>query len=140
MPGSNLLFVYGTLQSSFAGVRMARYLRRQADLLGPARLAGRLYGLRRYPGLRPPLRPTDWVHGELYRIRRPNLVLPALDEYEASEYRRVLRPAWLDTSPTPTRAWTYLFSQPLAQHRRVKTGKWPENPMPHLLRRQSPSL
>ena len=139
MVGSNLLFVYGTLRSSFAGVRMARYLRREADLLGAGRIAGRLYGLRRYPGLRPPLELGEWVQGELYRIRRPGLVLPALDAYESSQYRRILRLVWREGVPEPVRAWTYLFAHPLARHRRVNSGNWPDSPLPHLLRRQSPS-
>ncbi|MEI9813390.1 MAG: gamma-glutamylcyclotransferase family protein [Acidobacteriota bacterium] len=65
------LFVYGTLQSWCLNNRYARYLASQADLVGPARIQGRLYALKRYPGLRPPLNPGEWAVGEIYRLRQP---------------------------------------------------------------------
>ena len=45
-----LLFVYGTLLSS-VDHPMARRLGREADLLGPATFAGRLYRVSWYPGM-----------------------------------------------------------------------------------------
>jgi gamma-glutamylcyclotransferase (GGCT)/AIG2-like uncharacterized protein YtfP len=117
------LFVYGTLQSAFTRNRFARRLKREGVLLGQAKIPGRLYGLKRYPGLRPAQTAEDWVHGEVYRLPRPEAMLAVLDAYEASAYRRVLRRATLEDS-RQIRCWVYLFSTPLPRHRRVVSGRW----------------
>jgi gamma-glutamylcyclotransferase (GGCT)/AIG2-like uncharacterized protein YtfP len=117
------LFVYGTLQSGFVKNRYARYLAQNADFSGPARIRGRLYGLTRYPGLRPPQSEEDWVSGELYRLRVPVPTLQVLDAYEASDYRRVWRVATLENG-RQVRCWVYLFRHPLPRHRRVGSGEW----------------
>jgi gamma-glutamylcyclotransferase (GGCT)/AIG2-like uncharacterized protein YtfP len=118
------LFVYGTLQSNFKNNRFARYLAHNADLVGPALLPGRLYALKRYPGLRPPQSQDDWVSGEIYRLRSPLPTLRTLDAYEATEYRRVRRLATLDGGRQLC-CWVYIFWQPLPRHRRVTSGTWP---------------
>jgi len=117
------LFVYGTLQSSFTRNRFARRLKREGILLGKAKIPGRLYGLKRYPGLRPAQKEEDWVHGEVYRLPRPEATLAVLDAYEASAYRRVRRRVTLEDS-RQIRCWVYLFSTPLPRHRRVVSGSW----------------
>ena len=121
--GAPYLFVYGTLQSSFRKNRFARYLARNADLMGRAMIPGRLFGLKRYPGLRPPQSEEDWVAGEVYRLRCPVPTLRTLDAYEASEYRRVRRPVTLDGGQV-VRCWVYIFWRPLARHRRIESGTW----------------
>ncbi len=123
MSSTQFLFVYGTLQSSLTKNRYARYLGQNADLVATARSPGRLYALKRYPGLRPPQSEEDWVHGELYRLRVPVLTLRVLDAYEASDYRRVRRLATL-ADGTRLRCWVYVFWKPLARHRRVESGVW----------------
>lgn len=117
------LFVYGTLQSSFRKNRYARYLAQNADLVGPARIPGRLYALKRYPGLRPPQSEEDWVQGEVYRLRVPVPTLRLLDQYEGNDYRRVRRVATFDDGGQ-AQCWVYVFWKPLAQHRRVESGAW----------------
>lgn len=133
------LFVYGTLKSSFRGNRYARMLARSAELIGRAQTPGRLYGFRRYPGLRPALAPDQIVHGELHRLRRPDLLLPLLDDYETEEYRRILVPVTLAGAETRLHAWTYQLIHAPARHRRLRSGRWPEGPLPHLLRFQKPA-
>ena len=123
MSSARFLFVYGTLQSCFTRNRFARRLQREGILLGKAKIAGRLYGLKRYPGLRPPQAPEDSVHGEVYRLLRPQATLALLDAYEASEYRRVSRTVTLEDS-RQIRCWVYLFSKPLPGHRRIASGRW----------------
>ena len=114
------LFVYGTLKSGFAN-RFARRLRREAKLVGPARMRGRLYRVRWYPGMRPPRDPAEWVAGELFLLRHPKSTLSALDEYEGRhEYRRVLRTAILNTGRAVS-AWVYIFRWRLAEDRRLST-------------------
>ena len=123
MSSAQFLFVYGTLQSGFVKNRFARYLAQNADLVGPASVPGRLYALKRYPGLRPPQSEDDWVSGEVYRLRVPVPTLRVLDAYEASDYRRVRRLATLGDG-RERRCWVYLFWRPLARHRRVESGAW----------------
>jgi gamma-glutamylcyclotransferase (GGCT)/AIG2-like uncharacterized protein YtfP len=120
---ARFLFVYGTLQSAFTRNRFARRLKREGTLIGKAKIRGRLYALKRYPGLRPPQNSQDWVEGEVFRLPRPAGTLAALDAYEAAEYRRVLRTVTLEDS-RQVRCWVYLFSKPLPRHRRVPSGKW----------------
>jgi gamma-glutamylcyclotransferase (GGCT)/AIG2-like uncharacterized protein YtfP len=115
------LFVYGTLKSNFSN-RYARQLRREAKFIGPARMRGRLYRIRRYPGMRPPRDSADLVTGELYRLRQPARTLAVLDAWEAN-YRRELRRARLD-SGRAFQAWVYVYRVPLGQSRRVATGEW----------------
>ena len=116
------LFVYGTLKSTFRN-KFARRLAKEATLLGPARMQGRLYRIRWYPGLRPPQQSTDWVTGELYRLRMPLRTLPALDAYEDKQYRRVRREAFLPNGEI-LHCWVYLYSAPLSEYRRIPSGTW----------------
>ena len=123
MSSVRFLFVYGTLQSAFARNRFARRLQREGILVGKAKIPGRLYGLKRYPGLRPAQTAEDWVYGEVYLILRPAATLAVLDVYEASDYRRVERTVTMEDS-RQVRCWVYLFSKPLPRHRRVHSGRW----------------
>jgi len=123
MSSVSYLFVYGTLQSSFTKNRFSRYLAQNADLVGRALIPGRLYGLKRYPGLRPPQSDPDWASGEVYRLRLPVPTLRTLDAYEASDYRRVRRLATLEDG-RQLRCWVYIFWTPLPRHRRLDSGTW----------------
>jgi gamma-glutamylcyclotransferase (GGCT)/AIG2-like uncharacterized protein YtfP len=120
------LFVYGSLKSNFKN-KFARRLAREGTLLGSARMAGRLYRVRWYPlcypGLRPSRQSTDWVIGELYRLRMPLRTLPVLDGYEDAQYRRVRREAVLDNGEA-VRCWVYLYGRPLSEHRRIASGEY----------------
>jgi gamma-glutamylcyclotransferase (GGCT)/AIG2-like uncharacterized protein YtfP len=119
---TDFLFVYGTLQSSFRN-KFARLLRQQAKLLGPATIRGRLFGLRRYPGLRPALEPNQWVTGELFRLRQPARTLPVLDAYEDIQFRRVRRRVYLSDGQE-IRCWVYLYNKALPPHRLIPSGEW----------------
>jgi gamma-glutamylcyclotransferase (GGCT)/AIG2-like uncharacterized protein YtfP len=83
----DLLFVYGTLRSEFDNP-YAKLLRSQAELVGPATVMGSIFQIAHYPGYRPD--PPGVVHGELYRLADPAATLKILDDYEGSEYERVL--------------------------------------------------
>jgi gamma-glutamylcyclotransferase (GGCT)/AIG2-like uncharacterized protein YtfP len=119
---SSCLFVYGSLKSTCRN-QFARRLAREATLLGPARLPGRLYRIRWYPGLRPARDSNDWVIGELYRLRTPPRTLAALDHYEDKAYRRVRREAIL-ADGEGIRCWVYLYGMPLSEQRRIPSGEW----------------
>jgi gamma-glutamylcyclotransferase (GGCT)/AIG2-like uncharacterized protein YtfP len=61
------------------------------------------------------------VTGEIYRLREPAATLADLDVYEGTEYERVLVDARLDSGRT-TRAWVYVYRQPVDESRRIKSG------------------
>lgn len=123
MSSTPYLFVYGTLLSSQRRNRFSLYLANNADLIGFATIPGRLYGLKRYPGLRPALEPDDRVTGEVHRLRKPELTLRTLDAYEASDYRRIRRQVALEDSRV-LRCWIYIYWHPLPRHRRIASGMW----------------
>lgn len=131
------LFVYGTLQSSFDHP-VARSLAAQAELLGPARLRGRIYRVTpRYPGLVLSEERRDQVHGEVYRLRDPPALLETLDRYEGCsprspkpfEYERVLASARLDGGRS-IEVWTYVYRRPVRGEDLITSGLYePHSPV-----------
>lgn len=105
----NLLFVYGTLRSEFDN-QYARLLRSQADLIGRATVPGSIYRVEHYPAFR--REPAGQVHGELYRLRDQETTLKALDEYEGSEFERVV----------VNGAWIYQYETQPPEHSRIASG------------------
>ena len=101
------LFVYGTLRRG-SNNKFARLLHSSAQFAGEGRIQGRLFRLRAYPGAVALSRAGEYVRGELYRIENPRWILAALDGYEGSEFRRVIREVQLD-SGTRAEAWVYLY-------------------------------
>lgn len=124
------LFVYGTLLSAFANP-YARRLRKQAVLLGPARMRGRLYDLGAYPGMKRSLDPADWVSGELYRLDQPSKLLAFLDAYEvcdprdgsSREFERVRATAHLGSGRRMA-AWVYFYRGSTFSSRRLESGRY----------------
>jgi gamma-glutamylcyclotransferase (GGCT)/AIG2-like uncharacterized protein YtfP len=89
----NMLFVYGTLRSEFDN-GYALLLRSQAELVGRATVPGSIFHVEHYPAWKP--EPAGEVHGELYRLTDPLATLEALDEYEGSDFERiVINEAWI---------------------------------------------
>ncbi len=119
----NRLFVYGTLMRGEV----------RADLLADARdvraasTHGRLYHLPfGYPAI---VDAEDGeVHGELVTFDDLEARLPALDDYEGDEYRRVVRSIRVEGAVTT--AWCYVvdpaFEADLVAQgaRRVRSGQW----------------
>ncbi len=132
---TDLLFVYGTLLSGIDHP-MGRRLRREARLVGPARVRGRLYRVSWYPGVVDGVQ-GEVVHGELYRLADPGGTLLWLDEFEGvtrgassvtapREYGRVVRDV---TGPDgPVRAWVYLYRGVVVEARREHAGRWIPGP------------
>jgi gamma-glutamylcyclotransferase (GGCT)/AIG2-like uncharacterized protein YtfP len=124
------LFVYGSLMST-AGHPMGARLRREARLLGPASICGRLYRVSWYPGAVESGDPAHRVHGELYALDDPARSLAWLDAYEgiapgsreSGEYTRDERPALL-ASGEPVTAWVYLYRKPVDPAHLVADGRW----------------
>jgi gamma-glutamylcyclotransferase (GGCT)/AIG2-like uncharacterized protein YtfP len=130
---NRLLFVYGTLVTSHAHPQGNR-LRTEGLLLGPATIAGRLYRISWYPGLRPPEHAADIVHGEVYELNDPARALAWLDEYEgvtqggssaapAADYTRELREVTMSDG-TPRLAQVYLYQRPQTTDVHIPDGRW----------------
>jgi gamma-glutamylcyclotransferase (GGCT)/AIG2-like uncharacterized protein YtfP len=124
------LFVYGSLLSGACHPMGAR-LRREARLMGPATIEGRLYSLGRYPGLIESPQGQYAVHGEVYALSSPAASLAWLDEYEGivpgrpdkSPYERVERPVRLASGGTLI-ACVYLYRRSVQRRPEVPTGHW----------------
>jgi len=117
------LFVYGTLRSGYNN-RYARLLRRHGQLLGIARVRGRLSDMGRYPARGPTQGHDDWVTGEIYLLRTPISLLGKLDAYEGPSYPRVRMPVALDDGRRLP-AWLYEVRRALPWWRRVASGEYP---------------
>jgi gamma-glutamylcyclotransferase (GGCT)/AIG2-like uncharacterized protein YtfP len=77
------LFVYGSLRSGFRSPAY-EYISRYFDLIGEAKVKGRLYDLGDYPAAKPSNENT-YIIGELYRIRNEkefSWAIGQLDDYE----------------------------------------------------------
>lgn len=82
---SRYLFVYGTLKRR-SRHPMAAHLAKSATFVGEATIAGRLYNLGRFPGLKEPRSFEDRVHGDVYDLGdNADAVLREMDAYENAE-------------------------------------------------------
>ena len=110
------LFVYGSLRSGFRSPAY-EYISRYFDLVGEAKVKGKLFDLGEYPAAKP----TDenkFIIGELYRIRKESefsWAIGQLDDYEGVHvgydetqlYRRDIAEVHIDNKIT--NAWIYWY-------------------------------
>lgn len=110
------LFVYGSLRSGFRSPAY-EYISRYFDLVGEAKVKGKLFDLGEYPAAKP----TDenkFIIGELYKIRNQNefaWAIGQLDDYEGVHvgfdetqlYVRDITEVHIDD--TITNAWIYWY-------------------------------
>ena len=126
----DLIFVYGTLMRGFDHP-MSKLLSGSADFLGKATCAGRLYLVAHYPGLLRPQVADDVVHGELYRMHKPEELLAVLDDYEScgpgyappTLYLREMLDVTLGDGSVKS-AWTYIYNKPVVETTRILSGKF----------------
>jgi gamma-glutamylcyclotransferase (GGCT)/AIG2-like uncharacterized protein YtfP len=127
------LFVYGSLIFAIAHP-MGERLRREAELVGPARLQGRLYKVSWYPAMVLSDALADAVHGEVYRLRDPAGSLAWLDDYEGivrgpasvtsqNAYSRDEVPVTLEGGRRLV-VWTYIYRRDFGGLPRVMSGRW----------------
>lgn len=124
----NLLFVYGTLRYGNENATR-KLLAHSADFVDYGTYQGKLYLVDTYPGAVASDCPNDKVHGEVYQLRQPDLLLPVLDEYEEcsagfmqpTEYLRKLQPVQLRTGEILS-AWVYLYNKPTNPLQKITTG------------------
>ena len=127
---SDRLFVYGTLMRGYVHP-MAKLLSANADFLGEAHCRGRLYMVKHYPGLVLSDDPSEIVYGELYRLREVDALLREFDMYEAcgegfpepTQYLRQMLSVTL-ADGTVGEAWTYVYNWPVADLKRIESGRF----------------
>jgi gamma-glutamylcyclotransferase (GGCT)/AIG2-like uncharacterized protein YtfP len=124
------LFVYGTLRQESKS-EMHHILARYAEVVDKAVCRGRLYIVNEYPGLVTSDDPNDVVHGEVYKLRCPDVVLSTLDAYEEcgpnfpepTEYVRRKENVRLKSGRVIT-AWVYIFNRTTDELKRIESGEF----------------
>jgi gamma-glutamylcyclotransferase (GGCT)/AIG2-like uncharacterized protein YtfP len=101
------LFVYGTLRRA-SKIKIARLFHANSEFLGPGRMQGRLVESHPHRGVVRSEKPGEWIAGEVFQLNDPAKLLPILDEYEGSNYKRTSVPVVLDSGKR-LRAWIYLL-------------------------------
>ena len=129
---SHYLFVYGTLKRR-SRHPMARRLAESARHVGAAKIAGRLYNLGRFPGLKQPRSPHDWVQGDVYDLGdNAERTLQEMDAYEKAEsppptpYERELATASLVDGGVMT-VWVYWYRGNVTEEHLIVSGSYEEN-------------
>lgn len=118
----NALFVYGSLRSEHPShALVAPYV---VEIM-TASTSGRLLAMAGgYPGLIEDEDHRMRVMGELLQLRNASAAFTVLDEYEGSEYRRVLRPITL-VDGSERLAWCYLLTATaIARGTPITGGDW----------------
>jgi gamma-glutamylcyclotransferase (GGCT)/AIG2-like uncharacterized protein YtfP len=110
------LFVYGSLRSGFRSPAY-EYISRYFDLVGEAKVKGKLFDLGAYPAAKP-TEENKFIIGELYKIRNEKefaWAIGQLDDYEGVDvsfdetqlYRRDITEVHIDNKIT--NAWIYWY-------------------------------
>ena len=98
------LFVYGTLRRGSPN-RFAKLLEASSRFIGTARMRGQLHQFSNYAGAVLSDQPGEFVQGELFELQDPS-ILVVLDEYEGSEFQRVVATVSLDDGQE-LETWVY---------------------------------
>ena len=122
------VFFYGTLMTGFERRRRAGIEPRLA-YVGHGSIQGSLFDLGLYPAAVPSN--EGRIRGEVYRMSRPERVLPILDEIEGyspddpgrSLYTRDAVAVTLDQGGTH-QAWAYFYNAPLGKATRILSGDY----------------
>lgn len=117
---TRFLFVYGTLRSSSSNP-FARLLRRGAELTGKGTAQGKLYRVAEYPGMIPSRNAGDTVYGEVYELKRGNL-LSVLDRYEGRRFERRMVRVRLENGERLI-AFAWVYRGPVRAGRRIPSGR-----------------
>jgi gamma-glutamylcyclotransferase (GGCT)/AIG2-like uncharacterized protein YtfP len=126
------LFVYGTLRRR-SRHPMARRLAQSASHVGAAKIAGRLFDLGRYPGLKEPTSGFDWVQGDVYDLGVDAArTLQEMDAYENAEsppptpYERLHAAVTLEDGRELT-AWVYWYRGNVRDEWFIASGSYEVN-------------
>jgi gamma-glutamylcyclotransferase (GGCT)/AIG2-like uncharacterized protein YtfP len=125
-----LVFFYGTLMTPFN--RTARLqIDQHLAFVGAGTIEAVLFDLGIYPAAVPV--PGGRVHGEVYEMLHPTVVLRALDElegyrpgeHEQSLYTRMRTRVTMDDRGA-VKAWAYFYNAPLGRAERIESGDYLE--------------
>jgi len=124
------LFVYGTLMHGMP-FPMAAFLEQHAVFQREGWLPGRLYDLGGYPGLVHLPQQKHRVHGHVFELINPGMVLAKLDAYElfdpgapeGSEYLRITVP--VETTSGLLDCEAYVFNRSVEGLMEIPDGNWP---------------
>ncbi len=108
---------------------MNHLLARYGQFVGHASFQGKLYMVDDYPGLVPSDNPRDVVHGEVYKLSCPDIVLSGLDDYEEcspkfskpAEFVRRKENVQTKCDEVIT-AWVYIYDRPTDGLQLIKSG------------------
>ena len=125
---TDLVFFYGTLMSGFRRPGRQR-IDSELQPEGRGSIQAALFDLGIYPAAVPASDSRVW--GEVYRMKKPDVVLSVLDEiegYRASEpdaslYTRVETPVTFEDGRIAG-AWVYFYNAPLGRAERISSGDY----------------
>lgn len=123
------LFVYGSLRSGFRSPAY-EYISRYFDLVGDAKVKGKLFDLGDYPAAKPTIE-EKFIIGELYRIKHEkefSWAIGQLDDYEGVDvafdetalYRRDIAEVFINDTTTP--AWIYWYDGDVQDKPVIESG------------------
>lgn len=123
------LFVYGSLRSGFRSPAY-EYISRYFDLVGDAKVKGKLFDLGEYPAAKPTSENT-FIVGELYRIKHEkefSWAIGQLDDYEGVDvaydetalYRRDIAEVLINDMTTT--AWIYWYDGDVQDKPVIESG------------------
>ena len=123
------LFVYGSLRSGFRSPAY-EYISRYFDLVGEAKVKGKLFDLGEYPAAKP-TNENKFIIGELYQVRNENefaWAIGQLDDYEGVHvgfdetqlYQRELTEVHIDNRTT--NAWIYWYHGDIGDKPVIESG------------------
>ena len=107
----NRVFVYDALRRQM-NHPLSHLLTRDAKFLGVGVVRGKLYDLGRSAAAVLSGHETDYVVGEVYQLQRPNRLLPVLDQYEGSRFKRTAAIISLGSN-RELFCWIYLYRRPV---------------------------
>lgn len=128
-PDIYLLFVYGSLRSGFKS-QAYEYMSRYFNLVGEAKVRGKLFDMGTYPaGI--PSKDNTFITGELYVAKGKEefyWAISQLDDYEGANaepdemqlYRRELTEVYLNN--TITHAWIYWYNGDISGRLLIASG------------------
>lgn len=125
---SDYLFAYGFLKRVYHGNTQTKTPPMDVEFVCPGLYQGRIYRIMHYPGVIFDENEGYVVHGEVFKMKNAEQLLPVLDRYEHAlplikdnpEYQRVLRT--IKTPNGPIECWVYEYLKSLKEENRIPGG------------------
>jgi gamma-glutamylcyclotransferase (GGCT)/AIG2-like uncharacterized protein YtfP len=122
------LFVYGTLLDN--NNSYGAYLQQHCSLLQPGKLKGRLYDIGDYPGAIADAGSDHYVHGSIYLMDKPEMILEFIDDYEGfgddqTQPNLFIRiQADIETDTSKVECWVYVYNLAVEHLLRIRSGRY----------------